>query len=123
MRLSLTREFAHQFAEDWIAVWNSHDLEAILSHYTDDFEMSSPLIVQANRSAERRGRRHQLRHPAQKRLDAVKLVKNGKLAPLGHPYSNHMPLVPGRTFALTIPSEPSHGPLKWPRWLRHGLHG
>jgi hypothetical protein len=26
--------------------WNSHDLDRILSHYTDDFEMSSPRIVQ-----------------------------------------------------------------------------
>jgi hypothetical protein len=46
MRLPLTREFAQHFAEDWIAAWNSHDLEEILSHYTDDIEMSSPLIVQ-----------------------------------------------------------------------------
>jgi ketosteroid isomerase-like protein len=34
------------FAEEWIEAWNSHDLERILSHYTDDFEMSSPFIVQ-----------------------------------------------------------------------------
>ena len=40
---------------------------------------------------------------AQKRIEAAKLVKKGKIALLGHPYSNHMPLVPGRTFALSIP--------------------
>lgn len=34
-----------RFAEEWIAAWNSHDLDRILSHYTDDFEFSSPLIV------------------------------------------------------------------------------
>lgn len=34
------------FAEDWIASWNAHDLDRILSHYTEDFEMSSPYIVQ-----------------------------------------------------------------------------
>lgn len=39
--------FARQFAADWIAAWNSHDLDRILSHYSDDFEMSSPLIVHA----------------------------------------------------------------------------
>jgi ketosteroid isomerase-like protein len=39
-------EWARQFAAEWIAAWNSHDLERILSHYSDDFEMSSPLIVQ-----------------------------------------------------------------------------
>lgn len=36
---------AIQFAREWIAAWNARDLERILSHYTDDFEMSSPLIV------------------------------------------------------------------------------
>ena len=38
--------FAEHFANEWIDSWNSHDLDRILSHYTDDFEMSSPLIVQ-----------------------------------------------------------------------------
>ena len=42
----LTREFAVRFAEEWVAAWNAHDLERILSHYTDDFEMSSPVIVE-----------------------------------------------------------------------------
>jgi hypothetical protein len=51
---------------------------------------------------------------AQKRIEAAKLVKKGKMALLGHPYSNHMPLVPGRTFALSIPGSPTHGPLNWP---------
>jgi hypothetical protein len=36
---------AEQFAEAWIAAWNSHDLRRILSHYEDDFEMSSPAII------------------------------------------------------------------------------
>ncbi len=35
-----------KFAEEWIDAWNSHDLDLILSHYSDDFEMSSPRIVQ-----------------------------------------------------------------------------
>ena len=41
----LTREFADRFAEEWIQAWNSHDLNLILSHYTDDFVMSSPGIA------------------------------------------------------------------------------
>jgi hypothetical protein len=41
----ITPEFAQQFAEEWIAAWNSHDLSQILAHYTDDFEMSSPFII------------------------------------------------------------------------------
>ena len=42
----IDRAFAEQFAADWIESWNSHDLDRILTHYTDDFEMSSPLIHQ-----------------------------------------------------------------------------
>ncbi|OIQ88050.1 snoaL-like domain protein [mine drainage metagenome] len=38
--------WAHEFAREWIESWNSHDIERILSHYTDDFEMSSPLIIE-----------------------------------------------------------------------------
>jgi len=38
--------FASDLAREWIAAWNSHDLERILAHYTDDFAMSSPLIAQ-----------------------------------------------------------------------------
>lgn len=41
--LSIT--FAEHFAEEWIAAWNSHDLTRILSHYRDDFVMSSPRIA------------------------------------------------------------------------------
>jgi hypothetical protein len=37
--------FAERFANEWIAAWNSHDLERILEHYEDDFEMSSPIIA------------------------------------------------------------------------------
>jgi ketosteroid isomerase-like protein len=41
----ITKDFAVRFAEDWIASWNSHDLDRILSHYTADFEMASPIIA------------------------------------------------------------------------------
>ena len=39
-------ETALQFADHWIEAWNSHDLDAIMSHYTEDFEMSSPIIIE-----------------------------------------------------------------------------
>jgi hypothetical protein len=42
----ITQEFADHFAQEWIDAWNSHDLERILMHYSDAFEMSSPYIVQ-----------------------------------------------------------------------------
>jgi ketosteroid isomerase-like protein len=38
--------FARQFATEWVAAWNSGDLERIFSYYVDDFEMRSPLIVE-----------------------------------------------------------------------------
>jgi hypothetical protein len=42
----MNNTFAEHFATDWIDSWNSHDLQRILSHYTDDFEMTSPKIIQ-----------------------------------------------------------------------------
>jgi ketosteroid isomerase-like protein len=41
--------FAERFAHEWIAAWNRHDLEAVLSHYSNDFEMSSPYIARIAR--------------------------------------------------------------------------
>lgn len=41
----MTPGFAERFAKEWVAAWNAHDLERILAHYEDDFEMSSPVIV------------------------------------------------------------------------------
>lgn len=35
---------ARKFADEWIAAWNSHDLERVLAHYRDDFEIVSPMI-------------------------------------------------------------------------------
>ena len=31
------------FAEAWIDDWNSHDIERVLAHYTDDAEFRSPV--------------------------------------------------------------------------------
>lgn len=42
----INRAFAEEFARQWVEAWNNHDLEKILSHYTDDFVMSSPYIAQ-----------------------------------------------------------------------------
>lgn len=41
----INKAFADAFAADWIDAWNTHDLDRILSHYTDDVEMSPPVIV------------------------------------------------------------------------------
>jgi ketosteroid isomerase-like protein len=42
----MTNEQAKALAQSWVSAWNAHDLPCILSHYSDDFEMTSPYIVQ-----------------------------------------------------------------------------
>ncbi len=42
----MNADFVKHFATDWIDSWNSHDLQRILAHYADDFEMTSPKITQ-----------------------------------------------------------------------------
>lgn len=39
-------KFAKKFANEWVDAWNAHDLDRVLSHYSDDFEMCSPVIAQ-----------------------------------------------------------------------------
>jgi hypothetical protein len=39
----MTEADAQRFALEWVESWNSHDLERILSHYSDDVELTSPL--------------------------------------------------------------------------------
>jgi len=39
-------EFAHQFASHWLDAWNAHDLDAILSHFSDDVVFTSPIARQ-----------------------------------------------------------------------------
>jgi hypothetical protein len=41
----MNTEQANKFADHWILAWNTHDMEMIMSHYADDFEMSSPVII------------------------------------------------------------------------------
>ena len=40
----MTLPQAQQFAAEWIAAWNAHDIDAVLAHYTDDFTMTTPMI-------------------------------------------------------------------------------
>jgi ketosteroid isomerase-like protein len=37
---------APEFARAWIDAWNAHDIDRVLSHYAEDFEMTSPFIAQ-----------------------------------------------------------------------------
>jgi hypothetical protein len=38
----MNEESATRFATAWISAWNSHDLDEIMSHYTDDVTLTSP---------------------------------------------------------------------------------
>ena len=38
----LTAKEAQQFAKKWCEAWNSHDLDLILSHYSEDVVLTSP---------------------------------------------------------------------------------
>jgi ketosteroid isomerase-like protein len=37
---------ASRFAEAWVADWNSHDLERLLGHFTDEVVFTSPIAAQ-----------------------------------------------------------------------------
>ena len=39
-------------AREWIAAWNAHDLERILTHYADDVELVSPFVSKLTGSSE-----------------------------------------------------------------------
>lgn len=38
----MTENFAKDFAAKWTASWNSHDLDTIMSHYSEDFSIETP---------------------------------------------------------------------------------
>jgi predicted ester cyclase len=42
----VTKEQAWNFANHWVATWNAHDLELIMSHYEDEVELISPVAAQ-----------------------------------------------------------------------------
>jgi hypothetical protein len=54
----ITREEVYRFAEGWAAVWDARDLGRSLTHYSDDYEMTSPFIVKlmGEPSGTRKGR-------------------------------------------------------------------
>jgi ketosteroid isomerase-like protein len=33
------------FAEDWLAAWNRHDVDAVLAHFHDDVVFTSPVAA------------------------------------------------------------------------------
>jgi hypothetical protein len=42
----VTKDEAWKLAQHWIAAWNAHDLELIMTHYEDAIELTSPVAAQ-----------------------------------------------------------------------------
>ena len=42
----MTKDEAWNLADQWVAAWNNHDLDAIMSHYDDAIELISPVAAQ-----------------------------------------------------------------------------
>jgi hypothetical protein len=68
---TVTKDEAWTLADHWVAAWNAHDLDAIMAHYDEDIELTSP--VAALLLARRDGRvvgKGDLRAYFQRALDA-----------------------------------------------------
>ena len=42
----MIRDEAWNLANHWVAAWNAHDLELIMTHYEDAIELTSPVAAQ-----------------------------------------------------------------------------
>src|SRR3981189_2807252 len=43
---AVTKEDAWNLANQWVAAWNAHDLDLIMTHYDDAVELTSPVAAQ-----------------------------------------------------------------------------
>ena len=41
----MTKDFATAFAKSWVDAWNAHDIEIILSFYSEDVTIESPMAI------------------------------------------------------------------------------
>ena len=41
----MTKDEAWELANHWVAAWNSHDLDSIMTHYEDAIELTSPVAA------------------------------------------------------------------------------
>lgn len=42
----MTREEAWELANHWVAAWNAHNLDLVLTHYEETVELTSPVAAQ-----------------------------------------------------------------------------
>jgi hypothetical protein len=47
----ITEAEARQFAQHWVLAWNSHDLDAIMTHYGSEVVLTSPAAAKLLNSA------------------------------------------------------------------------
>jgi hypothetical protein len=52
----LNREFAAEFASQWISNWNARRVADVLSHFRDDCEFESPVAAMLTNSARLHGK-------------------------------------------------------------------
>ena len=45
-RQTVTKDEAWNLANHWVAAWNSHNLDSIITHYDDAIELTSPVAAQ-----------------------------------------------------------------------------
>ena len=43
--MTMTRDEAWSLANHWVAAWNAHDLDLIMTHYEDAIELISPVAA------------------------------------------------------------------------------
>lgn len=48
----MTKEQAWSLANHWVAAWNAHDLESIMTHYEESVESTSPIAAQLSGAPE-----------------------------------------------------------------------
>jgi predicted ester cyclase len=44
--MTMTKDEAWDLAKHWVAAWNAHDLDLIMTHYDDAIELTSPVAAQ-----------------------------------------------------------------------------
>ena len=42
----MTKDGAWNLANQWVAAWNAHDLDLIMTHYDDEIDLTSPVAAQ-----------------------------------------------------------------------------
>lgn len=48
----MTKDEALNLANHWVAAWNAHDLDLIMTHYEEGIELTSPVAAQLLRTSD-----------------------------------------------------------------------